>query len=73
MNWLIKNWRNYVWVPSGEIVRGVEVTALGAAIQVVLSTDPGKLADPDVWGVAALVGGALAGLEYLKGKLPAAP
>jgi hypothetical protein len=71
MTWIINNWRSYVWVPSGEVLRGVEVVFLSAVVQALLNTDPGKFASPAVWGVSALIGGALTALEFLKGKLPA--
>lgn len=72
MDWLIANWRAYVWVPSGEVIRGVEVTFLGAFLQALVAWDPGTAVEPSVWFRAALVGAGVAALEYLKGKVPPA-
>lgn len=71
-NWLIDNWRSYVWVPSGEVIRGVETTFLTAFIQTALAANPRTLEHPRTWLVAALVGAALPALGYLKGKVPQA-
>lgn len=68
---LTDNWRSYVWVPSGEIIRGTEIAFLTAFLTVLTSADIEKAADIKVWLFAAAIAGSMAALEFLKGKVPA--
>jgi hypothetical protein len=57
---------SYDFKPLAEGVRAVAVLALVAALQVVVATDPGKLADWRTWGIAAA---SAAGLAAAHGAL----
>lgn len=71
--WLIENWRSYVWVPSGEVVRGFETTFLTAFIQAVITANPARLEHGQTWIIAAAAGALTIALGYLKGKIPQTP
>ena len=66
---MIEQIRNYVFVPSGEAIRGLEV-AIGTAIVEQLS----GVSDLTSWRtylVAVITAAAVAGIAYIKGRLPA--
>lgn len=62
--------RSYVFVPSGELIRGAEVAVATAVIGSLSGvTDWGEWR---MWLTAAAVAGATALLGFAKGKLPSA-
>lgn len=71
MGALIDNWRSYIWVPSGEVIRGAEVAFVSTLMQALLQQDPSQFASLGVWLVSALLGAGVVALDFVKGKLPA--
>lgn len=73
MNKLVSNWKDYVWVPSGEVIRGVETTFITTLIQLILAlyqSDPERMTHGSTWIFSVTMGAAMVALGYLKGKVP---
>lgn len=69
--------RNYTWVPSGEAIRTAEVyfvAAAGKAALEAITSGGVDIANWKLWVYPAIVAGAQAGWEFVKGtKIPATP
>jgi len=65
--------RNYVWVPSGEAVRGLEVAVASEIVQVIYRTDLAAVTNPKTWALSVGLAAMTAAVAYIKGKLPPAP
>lgn len=70
MDSIINSIRGYVFVPTGEMIRGVQIAALVTAFQVLQAQDLSKVSDWRVLGlsVAAAVGNTV--IAYIYGRLP---
>lgn len=64
------NWRSYTFVPSGETVRALEVAVATAAVQVAASLDWTKLENWKTYAISIAAAGIVAGVAYIKGKIP---
>lgn len=63
------NWRNYIFVPSGEVIRGLEIAVITGAIQVAIGLNWDKLESWRTYVIAIAAGAITAGLAYIKGKI----
>lgn len=64
---------NYDFKWLGETVRAIAITAIVAALQVMLAQDPERVLDVRVWGIAAISAAVLAGGSALLGLLTRPP
>lgn len=64
--------RNYVFVPSGEAMRGLEVAVATAVVNAVYKTDLTQLGNWRTWAMGIGLAAVVEAVAYIKGKLPPA-
>lgn len=62
--------KDYVFVPSGEAIRGFEITVLWAVVNSIKTEDLSNLGEWRTWATGVGLAALVAGLAYIKGKLP---